>query len=144
MSTRNVSICVFYDKKTKNILIQERDKNSKVGEGYGFWGGGIEEGETKEQALYRELKEELNYKPDIIQYLYNTSIKVHRDGLYKDCVLNIDVFISPITNELRKCKVYEGKDKVEINIEKALELKERFLEHDDKILMKVREEILQY
>jgi hypothetical protein len=38
MTTRNVSICIFYDKEGRNIIIQERDNHSKVGEKYGFWG----------------------------------------------------------------------------------------------------------
>jgi hypothetical protein len=55
MQTHTVSICVFYDKKTKNIIIQERDENSRVGEKYAFWGGAMEKGETKEENIYTEL-----------------------------------------------------------------------------------------
>jgi len=39
MNIRTVSICIFYDKESKNIIIQERDNHSKVGEKYGFWEG---------------------------------------------------------------------------------------------------------
>ncbi len=39
MNTRTVSICIFYDKQTRNIIIQERDNHSKVEEKYGFWEG---------------------------------------------------------------------------------------------------------
>ena len=49
-NSRHVAICVFYDKDL-NIVVQERGGHSKAGEKYGFWGGQIEEGETKEQAM---------------------------------------------------------------------------------------------
>jgi mutator protein MutT len=142
MNTRTVSICIFYDKETKNIIIQERDNHSKVGETYGFWGGGVEKGETKEQALYRELNEELGYKPKQVQYLFKHKVKVTREGKFKNWTIYLHVFVSPITKELIECKVYEGKGKLEINIDKAIEQKHQFLEHDDEILERVKEEIL--
>jgi len=57
---RKVSIIVFYDNKHR-ILLQERKKISKFGEKWGFFGGGMDKKETPEQALKREIKEELNY-----------------------------------------------------------------------------------
>jgi 8-oxo-dGTP diphosphatase len=142
MHTRNVSICVFYDKETKNIIIQERDKHSKMGEKYGFWGGRIEEGESKEQALNRELKEELNYTPKNIQYIYKHTVKITKEGKYKYWTINIHVFVSPITKELRECKVNEGRDMIEINIDKAIKQKEDFVEHDISIFKRIKEEVL--
>jgi 8-oxo-dGTP diphosphatase len=142
MHTRNVSICVFYDKETKNIIIQERDKHSKMGEKYGFWGGRIEEGESKEQALNRELKEELNYTPKDIQYIYKHTVKITKEGKYKNWTINIHVFVSPITKELRECKVNEGRDMIEINIDKAIKQKEDFVEHDISIFKRIKEEVL--
>ena len=49
---REVVIVFFYDKNL-NLLVQRRRSHSKVGEKYGFFGGGIEEGESAEQALRR-------------------------------------------------------------------------------------------
>jgi 8-oxo-dGTP pyrophosphatase MutT (NUDIX family) len=142
MTTRNVSICIFYDKESRNIIIQERDNHSKVGEKYGFWGGGMLNGESKEQALYRELREELGYKPKEIEYLYKHQIKITTEGIYKDWIVNIHVFVSPITKELRECKVNEGKSMIEMNIDKAIEQKDDFLEDTVDILKKVKREIL--
>lgn len=59
MIKRKVAIILFYDDKG-NILLQNRKTYSKHGEKYGFFGGKIEEDETPEQALKREVKEELN------------------------------------------------------------------------------------
>lgn len=59
MKTDRVSLILPYDNKM-NILFQDRRKISKRGEEYGFFGGHLEAGETAEQALEREIKEELN------------------------------------------------------------------------------------
>lgn len=59
MLKRRVSIILFHDGEG-NVLLQDRREISKHGEEYGFFGGKIEEGETPEQALKREMREELN------------------------------------------------------------------------------------
>lgn len=62
MIKRRVAIIAFYN--DKYFLIQDRRKISKHGEDYGFFGGGIEPGETAEEALKREIKEELEIDLD--------------------------------------------------------------------------------
>ena len=57
MKKRRVSIIIFFNNQGK-LLIQDR-KGYKKGADYGFFGGKIEEGETPEEALKREIKEEL-------------------------------------------------------------------------------------
>jgi len=56
---RDVSLIIFY--KDDKILIQDRRDMSKFGEEWGFFGGGIKAGETPEEAVVRETKEELSY-----------------------------------------------------------------------------------
>jgi len=53
---RKSTIAVIVDKNNKILLIQ---KQSYPDNGWDFPGGGAEEGETDEQAIMRELKEEL-------------------------------------------------------------------------------------
>jgi mutator protein MutT len=61
MAIRNISVLVLYNDK-KEILLQHRSKTAKrLPDYWGFFGGGIEVGETPEQALARELLEELEY-----------------------------------------------------------------------------------
>ena len=54
--------------KDDNIILIHRIKNNK--EYYVFPGGGLEKGETKEQCILREVKEELGIDIKIIKYLY--------------------------------------------------------------------------
>jgi len=61
MATRNVSVLVLYNAEGK-ILLQHRDKNAaRLPDYWGFFGGGIEGTETPEEALKREIEEELSY-----------------------------------------------------------------------------------
>jgi len=77
-------VIAFIQNDKGKLLITQRSFNSSYG---GFWelpGGKIEDDETAENALFRELKEELNidvqafnlidiYKDDAIFYLYHVT-----------------------------------------------------------------------
>jgi len=67
MKVRKVSAIIFYDNK-KRILLQNRIGISKLGEEWGFFGGGVKRNDTYEQAIIRETKEELNF--DLKDYKY--------------------------------------------------------------------------
>jgi transketolase len=57
-----VALIVLYDRE-RRLLLQHRTENAPVLPGYwAFFGGGIKEGETPEDAVRREAVEELNYK----------------------------------------------------------------------------------
>ncbi len=56
---KDVALIVFYE--DDKVLIQDRKDMSKYGEEWGFFGGRIEAGETPEEAVVRETKEELSY-----------------------------------------------------------------------------------
>ncbi len=57
---KDLALVFFY--KGNKILMQDRRNISKLGEEWGFFGGRIEAGETPEEAVVREVKEELDYK----------------------------------------------------------------------------------
>ena len=67
MKERRVSLIIPYTEDGR-ILLQDRRDISKIGEEWGFFGGGIEEGETPERALVREAQEELEI--DLNEYGY--------------------------------------------------------------------------
>ncbi|HLC70251.1 MAG TPA: NUDIX domain-containing protein [Patescibacteria group bacterium] len=48
-----------------SVFLQRRSSDMKLSNHFGFWGGGCEEGETPEQGLVREVKEELGFNLDI-------------------------------------------------------------------------------
>jgi mutator protein MutT len=56
-----VAVILLFDEQ-KRILVQHRSMDQKRSPGkWGFFGGGIDEGETPEEAVKRECQEELNY-----------------------------------------------------------------------------------
>ncbi|MCK8481046.1 MULTISPECIES: (deoxy)nucleoside triphosphate pyrophosphohydrolase [Psychroserpens] len=63
------------------ILCVQRPKNklSYISEKFEFPGGKIEKGETKEEALKRELIEELNFIPTKIEDLFLTVVHKYPD-----------------------------------------------------------------
>ncbi len=103
MGRRKVAVIVFYD-NGRNILIQDRRNIKKWGEGYGLFGGKIEKNEEPEQALKREIKEELNIN------IKNFKLFKHFTQEIKEINLEVErfVFISKMP-ELEKLKVREGK-----------------------------------
>lgn len=113
---RHVAICVFYDKDL-NIFVQIRGSHTRSGFKYGFFGGGIEAGETGKQAMERELIEELGYKPTSLEYWGNYEFVTHNNELEVKC----SIFVSPITNELLESKIIEGDGGVIMPIDKVIE-----------------------
>lgn len=102
MIKRRTAFVLFYNKN--KILLQERGDYSKYGEEYAFFGGGIEEGETPEEALIREIKEELG-------------IEIKNFKLFKKDIIDIkeiggkierNFFISSLI-DVNNIKVKEGK-----------------------------------
>jgi 8-oxo-dGTP diphosphatase len=61
MTGRNVSVLILYDHE-RRILLQHRTDDAPIFPNHwAFFGGGIEEGESPEQAVKREGLEELGY-----------------------------------------------------------------------------------
>jgi len=127
MKTRNVALIIFYDDK-KRILLQDRRGISKVGEEWGFFGGEIKEGETPEQAVVRETKEELSF--DLKEYKYAGEYSYEIEESLKKKFANFDfdvilckVFIAPLENNISKFKLKEGKKMKLFSLDKAEKLK---------------------
>lgn len=99
---RKFALAIFLDREG-NTIIQDRRAISKSGEKYGLFGGGIESGETPEEGLKRELKEELSLDvviPHIWQkWEYNVSN--HGLGLFH-------YYLLPLPKNIETIKVSEG------------------------------------
>ena len=124
---RRVALIIFYDNK-KHILLQERKGMSKWGEEWAYFGGGIEEGESPEEAVVRETEEELNFKLDDFRY----AGKVARAKLKDDIFTDLFVFISPLNNKMREFTLGEGSAMRLFTIQEARKLK--MVPGDEKVL----------
>jgi 8-oxo-dGTP diphosphatase len=60
--------CAIIEANNKTLVVQ-RSEEMKLPEKWEFPGGKIEPGETEEECLIREIKEELNINIDVIQRL---------------------------------------------------------------------------
>lgn len=105
MKTKKVSVILFYKKGI--ILLQDRRNISKHGEEYGFFGGHIEPNETPEQALLREIKEELNFEIKNYKFFKNYKQTIPELGLKVERW----VYLSSMP-DIKKLKVSEGKPKL--------------------------------
>lgn len=116
MFKRRVAVVIFYD-ENKKILLQDRSGISKHGEEWGFFGGGIEKDETPEEAVVREIKEELDYELDDCSFLK----KVHY--LTSEFNITLYVFIAPLQDKLKEFNQKEGKGMKLYSLEQAKKLK---------------------
>jgi 8-oxo-dGTP diphosphatase len=99
---REVSVLAPYKKKDGQVYVflQKRSEDAERYPGYfGFFGGGVEENETIEEALLREIKEEL----DIVLE------KFSHFGKYYLPKTIVDVFITEVGDNFEKeITVLEG------------------------------------
>lgn len=99
---RNVAAFIPFTRVNGTLFfyLQKRSKDAPRMPGkFGMWGGGIEEGETVEQAFYREIKEELTYVP--VRPVYFSRFE-HGHAI-------LHLFIEEVTNDFEtKVEVKEG------------------------------------
>ena len=86
----------------KEILLLHRDNNPNIAvpNKWSFVGGALEEGETPEEAIIRETKEEIDY--DV------KDISLFKE--YDDPGIKIYVFVGIIDKEISKLTLTEGDD----------------------------------
>lgn len=91
MNEKYVACAIIVDKQNNLIFCCKRG----YGEYKGFWefpGGKVEKGETSEEAVIREIKEELDVDINIESFLTNVNYE------YSDFILNMDCFLCTIKN----------------------------------------------
>lgn len=125
MDTRSVAIVLFYSSDGK-VLLQERKKKRHFDENCGFFGGGMEEGETPEQTIKREIREELGIELKKFKFLKH----YHQIFENYNVIINKNAFIAKMP-DMNKIKCMEGKPIV-VSWEDALKLK--MIPGDDVVL----------
>jgi 8-oxo-dGTP pyrophosphatase MutT (NUDIX family) len=132
MNFRRVALLVPYNKEL--VLLQDRRNKIKLNKvDYGFFGGGIEEGETVEQALAREIREELSIDVKILK-----DLRFFKQYYYESKKPNISrelhVFICQMP-KLETLKINEGGGEI-FSIRKAIAL--NISNMDKKILIELQ------
>ncbi len=97
--------------KNNRLFVAERDYGEFKGL-YEFPGGKIEPGETGEQAIIREIKEELNTEIQVDSFLFNERYE------YPSFILDMDCF---------KCSIVEG----DLSVEKGIHSAERWIDKEE-------------
>ena len=82
------------------ILITQRSQTDKLSLKWEFPGGKIEEGETPETCLKREIMEELNLNVDVLEYMGSTIYK------YKTGEINLIAYKAQIISGEIKLNVH--------------------------------------
>jgi 8-oxo-dGTP diphosphatase len=102
-SYKKVVVALLH-KNFDSYLLQLRDFNSAIiypGH-WGAFGGALEEGESPETAIFRELIEEIGYAPKVLNFFCQS---------YKDKdKLNIYVFYSEMKMSISELHLMEGTD----------------------------------
>ncbi len=127
---RNVAVIILYNKE-KRILLQHRSENAKrLPNHWAFFGGGIEAGETPEQAVKRETKEELEYS------LQNPRLVLTQEFQGSDTHGAKYVFVEEY-NPKKRLVLREGKALGWKTVAETKELK--IVDHDREVLEKIKD-----
>ncbi len=119
---KGVSV-VFYTDGGEFVL-QERGHFSKFGEEWSFFGGGVEAGESFEEAAKREIREELDHDLNtftVHKDFINISPRKNKDEEFEQHS-HIGVISSKVPNDFHNRPVNEGIGMKKFSYEDAIKL----------------------
>ena len=122
MFVKNLSLVILFDRNGK-ILLQDRKSMSKHGEEWGYFGGKIDSGESPEEAIVREIKEELEFDLKDFKLFgqYITYAKLLKNGEMAE--VNQHIFLKLINlDDFDKMVLHEGDGMSWFSIEEAKKL----------------------
>ena len=116
MKKSEKAVIAFYDDQGR-ILLQDRYDITET-RARGYFGGGIELGETPERALTREIQEELGFNLEEFEFLNNHKVILPDGKSYN----KIWLFIGPLKNNLQKMEQREGRSMKLFSLNEARKL----------------------
>ena len=117
-------------------MLQKRSgKVSKYGEGWGFFGGGIEKDENPKESLKREIKEELNYDLNDFEYIGMYKNQCYNKKQRGQRLIHRKIFAASINNKILDLPVLEGDESKLFSISEAKKL--NLIPGDAQVLEKV-------
>ncbi len=109
---------LFFDEK-HHILLEDRRKIKKHGEHWSFFGGSMEPGETPEQTMLREIREELNHSIKKYSFFKKYTFTIPE----KDLAITYHMYTSkiPLMNKIKvhtkaKCKIFTIKQAIRLHM----------------------------
>ncbi|MEK6935303.1 MAG: NYN domain-containing protein [Nanoarchaeota archaeon] len=120
LKIRRVALIIPFNKKLEVILQRRKGFIDKpTDKDFGFFGGGLKQGESIEQTLEREIMEELTIEIKDIKSLKFFK-KYQYESKEKNMAIELNVFLCNI-NDVEKMDVKEGKPAT-LKIKEALDL----------------------
>jgi 8-oxo-dGTP pyrophosphatase MutT (NUDIX family) len=124
------ALCLIYDENF-NVLMQLRSRNAPILPSHlGFFGGAIEDNETPDSAIIREINEELNFVGEYIFY------KI-RYSFVGNFIEKAYIYIAEFTGNKNKIDVLEGEKAIWMNENTLLLNKYKILDHDSNLLLEI-------
>ncbi len=130
----HIAASIIFFTRDKRIMLQERKDRNRFGEEWAFFGGRVEQGETPDEAIVREMREELEHALDGHTYIGHMT---HRriPGLTAE----IHYYIQEFDGDTSRFALNEGSDMKLFTIDEAMLLK--MMPGDQEALKMLREVI---
>lgn len=129
MFVRRVACFILRDEEGR-VLLQHRDKNAPILlNHWAFFGGGIEEGESPEEAVKREAKEELDIELKELKFFKKYEFR-EEQGLYEKFF-----FIAKLNHSIEELKTQQ-KEGQNLSLFSFNDLKKLQISDNDMIVLK--------